>query len=140
MKGRQSISAVKHWPYDYLKAIFSMQLEEDVKEECPKYGTVEGVVVPRPPDNVPPTEPGRVYVRFATAEETKKAKDVFHGRQFDGNSIVAKYVPEEEFDRVSGGAWLGGSGGSALPGPPPISASAVASPAAVAAVPATGDS
>ena len=114
-----------------------MQLEEDVREECPKYGTVEGVVVPRPPDNVPPTEPGRVYVRFATPEEAKKARDVFHGRQFDGNSIVAKYVPEEEFDRVSGGAWLGGGGGGgALPGPPP--ASAAAAPAAVAAAPAPG--
>ena len=46
--------------------------------------------------------------RFSKPEETEKAKAVFNGRQFDGNVVVAKEAPEEEFDRANAGQWTGG--------------------------------
>ena len=41
-----------------------MQLLEDVREECGKYGTIHGIAVPKPPATVR-MQPGRVYIRFA---------------------------------------------------------------------------
>ena len=84
-----------------------LQLLDEVKDECPKYGTVLGVAVPKPPAGISHHVGGRVYVRFATPDEAKKAKDVFNGRQFDGNTINAKSAPEEEFDRANAGQWTG---------------------------------
>lgn len=39
-----------------------LQLLEDVREECGKYGTIKGIAVPKPPAHVR-TQPGRVYIR-----------------------------------------------------------------------------
>ena len=82
-----------------------MQLLEDVQEESGKYGVVEGIAVPKPPAGISPSVGNRVFIVFATAEQAKKAKDVFHGRQFDGNNITAKFVAEEDFERASAGEW-----------------------------------
>lgn len=83
-----------------------MQLLEDVQEECGKYGTVEGIAVPKPPPDVEEDEMGRVYVKFANSEEVQTAKDIFHNRQFDGFNIEASFAPEEEFERASDGEWI----------------------------------
>jgi hypothetical protein len=83
-----------------------LQLLEDVQEECGKYGTVEGIAVPRPPEDVDEEEMGRVYVKFASSEEVQSAKDIFHNRQFDGFSIQASFAPEEDFERASMGEWV----------------------------------
>lgn len=45
-----------------------VQLLEEVRDEAGKYGTVEGIAVPRPPMNISQDEPSRVYIKFAAAE------------------------------------------------------------------------
>lgn len=80
---------------------------EDVKEECGKYGTVEGIAAPRPLPTVAPSEPSRVYVKFATPDEAGKVKDAFNGRQFDGNSISAVFASEDDFAQAAAGKWTG---------------------------------
>lgn len=47
----------------FLRTSF-LQLLEDVREECGKYGTIHGIAVPKPPATVR-MQPGRVYIRFA---------------------------------------------------------------------------
>lgn len=83
-----------------------LQLLEDVQEECGKYGTVEGIAVPRPPADVSEDEMGRVYVKFASSEEVQSAKDIFHNRQFDGFNIEASFAPEEDYERACDGQWI----------------------------------
>lgn len=83
-----------------------MQLEEDVREECAEYGTVEGVCIPVPPKTMPPDEPGRAYIMFAAHEEASKAKPVFDGRLFDNMKVTAKLVPDEDFSRAVAGEWI----------------------------------
>ena len=83
-----------------------MQLTEDVKEECADYGTVEGLIIPQPPRTLPPTEPGRAYIKFASHEEASKAKPVFDGRLFDSIKITAKLVPDDDYQRSSDGEWV----------------------------------
>ena len=91
----------------------ALQLLEDVHEESNKYGRVMGISVPKPPPGTLPDEPNRVYLLFETPDQAKKARDVFHGRSFDGNSISARFVGEDDFERASAGAW------APLPAEPP---------------------
>lgn len=83
-----------------------MQLTEDVQDECADFGSVEGLIIPQPPKNLPPTEPGRAYIKFANHEDAVKAKPVFDGRLFDGAKITAKLVPDEDFQKSSDGEWI----------------------------------
>ena len=64
-----------------------LQLEEDVRDECAEYGTVEGLCIPVPPKTMPPDEPGRAYIMFGSHEEASKAKPVFDGRLFDNAKV-----------------------------------------------------
>ena len=84
----------------------TLQLEEDVRDECSEYGTVEGVCIPVPPKTLPPSEPGRAYIMFASHEEAIKAKPVFDGRLFDSVKITAKLVPDDDFQRAAAGEWI----------------------------------
>ncbi|EIE26777.1 hypothetical protein COCSUDRAFT_64653 [Coccomyxa subellipsoidea C-169] len=105
-------------------------LMEDVKEECGKYGTVEGIAVPRPPPTVAADEPSRVYVKFGTPDESSRVKEAFNGRQFDGNSITAAFASEDDFNQAAAGKWTGaapqapaaGFMGSPIGGPAPLPA------------------
>ena len=81
-------------------------MEEDVRDECAEYGTVEGVCIPMPPRTMPPDEPGRAYIMFAAHEEASKAKPVFDGRLFDNMKVTAKLVPDEDFSRAAAGEWI----------------------------------
>lgn len=83
-----------------------VQLEEDVRDECAEYGTVEGVCIPCPPKTMPPDEPGRAYIMFSSHEEASKAKPVFDGRLFDNMKVTAKLVPDEDFARAAAGEWI----------------------------------
>lgn len=59
-----------------------------------------------PPKTMPPDEPGRAYIMFATHEEASKAKPVFDGRLFDNMKVTAKLMPDEDFARAAAGEWI----------------------------------
>ena len=40
-----------------------LQLLEDVQEEAKKYGAMQAVAVPKPPESVSAAEPARVFIR-----------------------------------------------------------------------------
>lgn len=84
----------------------TLQLEEDVRDECAEYGTVEGVCIPVPPRTMPPSEPGRAYIMFGSHEEATKAKPVFDGRLFDDGKVTAKLMPDDDFQRAAAGEWI----------------------------------
>ena len=87
-------------------SVLALQLEEDVRDECAVYGTVEGVCIPVPPRTMPPSEPGRAYIMFGSHEEATKAKPVFDGRLFDDGKVTAKLVPDDDFQRAAAGEWI----------------------------------
>ncbi len=84
-----------------------LQLLEDVREECLKFGTLEGLCAPRPPISISDSEGSRVFVKFSTHEEAKKAKDAFNGREFDGNAITATLASEDDYNKAMQGEWTG---------------------------------
>lgn len=89
----------------------------DVKDECEKYGSVEGVRIPRPVPKSTKWEPsdsaaqtaeknrrideengvGRVYVLYTEISGCQKAMKALGGRQFGGRTILVASASEEEF-------------------------------------------
>lgn len=55
------------------------------------------------------------------AQESAKAREVFHDRTFDGNKIKATFVSEEEFSQAQADVWL-----PSKPAPAPAAAAATA--------------
>ena len=77
------------------------EIEEDMREECSKYGEVVALRIPRPAGNAeaPPVAGlGRVYVRYARLEQAARARASLHGRKFGGNAVIAAFYDETRFD------------------------------------------
>jgi hypothetical protein len=64
------------------------------------------VVVPEPPPWVANEEPAPVFVRFESEETCKKAKEAMNGRTFEANTVTAKYISDDLWQRVKGGEWV----------------------------------
>lgn len=84
-----------------------LEILEDIKEECSKYGKVEEVKIPRPIKteknkvDIKASEGikdlGKVFVLFEKEEETTKALRAIAGRQFGGRMIICAYASLEIF-------------------------------------------
>mmetsp|Transcript_25375 Transcript_25375/g.30746 ORF Transcript_25375/g.30746 Transcript_25375/m.30746 type:complete len:425 (-) Transcript_25375:1788-3062(-) len=83
------------------------ELQQDVKEECERSGSVLGVHVPTPPaEAVNASAPGRVYVKFGEKSAAIAAQRALNGRIFAGNKVKAVFVTEFEFDQAGTGKWF----------------------------------
>ncbi len=101
-------------PEELIKDDDYEEIMEDIKDECGKYGEIEGVRIPRPVPKSKRWEPsdsaamtaeknrkadeengvGRVYVMYRDIEGTKKAMKAIGGRQFGGRTILVASVSE----------------------------------------------
>lgn len=72
---------------------FFTDLQEDVKEECGKYGKVVDA-------KIKPTSAGFIYMKFADQTGATSCVGGMTGRWFAGKQISAGYVPEAEYDSV----------------------------------------
>jgi splicing factor U2AF subunit len=93
------------------------EILEDVRDECGKFGQVEGVRIPRPVPKSTRWEPsdsaaqtaeknrrldeengvGRVYVMYANVDGAQKAMKALGGRQFGGRTILVAAASDEDF-------------------------------------------
>ena len=64
---------------------------EDIKNECSESGTVVQLRIPRTGE----PQAGLVFVTYETLAGAAKAKAALHKRQFDGNTVLASFVPED---------------------------------------------
>ncbi|GAB4821508.1 hypothetical protein N2152v2_008554 [Parachlorella kessleri] len=76
------------------------QLEDEVGQECTKYGAVQSVMI------FEATEPGfpydqavRVFVEFGRIEEATKCLVDMQGRFFGGRTVHASFFDEERYER-----------------------------------------
>ena len=90
-----------------LSGAASLQLLEDVREECAKFGTLEGMCAPRPPISISDSEGSRVFVKFSTHEEAKAVRSAFNGREFDGRPVTASLASEDDYNKAMQGEWTG---------------------------------
>lgn len=95
---------------------------EDIHDECGKFGSIQGVHIPRPVaqpkpipvgvDSVAATAGhpvgtlqaaviglGKVFVKFSTAGEAQAARGALEGRRFSGRTVVTSFHDVARFDR-----------------------------------------
>ncbi|OXB71269.1 UNVERIFIED_CONTAM: hypothetical protein H355_003276 [Colinus virginianus] len=84
---------------------FFLDIQEDVKEECEKFGEVQRVWIDQ--KNVD----GKVWVKFSDADKARAAFAALHGRYFAGKPIAAEFVSDAQWDSTTNSSnRTGGSG------------------------------
>eukprot|EP01104_Vermistella_antarctica_P013183 TRINITY_DN3961_c0_g1_i4.p1 TRINITY_DN3961_c0_g1~~TRINITY_DN3961_c0_g1_i4.p1 ORF type:complete len:546 (-),score=87.76 TRINITY_DN3961_c0_g1_i4:238-1785(-) len=97
---------------DLVKGDYVTEVEEDVRLECEKIGSVESTHIPRPaaqeanPDGFEQSKlniqsvpcMGRVFVKFATVEDSMKAQMALGGRKFNCRTVITSFYDEEKYD------------------------------------------
>lgn len=81
-------------------------LREEVQEECSATGGVAAVVVPEPPLWVPNEEPAPVFARFESEAACEAAKATMNGRTFEANTVTAKFISDDLWNKMRGGEWV----------------------------------
>ena len=78
-----------------IAANVDLEICEDVKEECEKYGAVLGMKVPRPTGGSRQSAGvGKIYVKFDTPDAARKALAALAGRKFADRTVVTTYFSE----------------------------------------------
>lgn len=70
------------------------EIQEDVHEECSKYGQVLELKIPRPQ---PPKENkgvGKIFVKYDTPDSAQKALRALAGRKFADRTVVVTFFGE----------------------------------------------
>lgn len=71
------------------------EIQEDVREECDKYGKVLEMKIPRPTGGSRQSNGvGKIFVKFDTPESAGKALRALAGRKFADRTVVATYFSE----------------------------------------------
>ena len=72
-----------------------LEICEDIKEECSKYGQIIDMKVPRPSGGSRQSNGvGKIYVKFDAPESALKALQGLAGRKFADRTVVTTYFPE----------------------------------------------
>ena len=73
-------------------------IQEDVRDECGKFGVVVEVAIPRPGDGEVPGL-GKAFVRYDSIAGATAARDALHGRKFGGKTVNADFIDVDAFER-----------------------------------------
>jgi splicing factor U2AF subunit len=75
------------------------EIRDDVREECEKFGTVLDLQIPRPSLGARHAAGvGKIFVKFQTKEECKRALQTLAGRKFSDRTVVTTFFPEENYE------------------------------------------
>ena len=73
-------------------------LEEELREECSKYGLVEQVIICQERHGKGPQDIAvKIFVKFGSGMEADKGQRALHGRYFAGKIIHAESYDENMF-------------------------------------------
>jgi len=75
------------------------EVYDDIKTECAQSGAVAQLRIPRTGE----PQAGLCFVTYQTLSGAAKAKEALHKRQFDGNTVLATFMPEEPPDEPPAG-------------------------------------
>lgn len=72
-----------------------LEICEDVREECSKFGTILELKIPRPVGGSRQSAGvGKIFVKFDTPDSCHKALTALAGRKFADRTVVTTYFPE----------------------------------------------
>ena len=76
------------------------EIQEDIQEECNRFGRVLNLVIPRPTEfGNPVAGLGKVFVEFSSVDQCIAAKRGLEGRKFGERTVVATYYPDGHFQK-----------------------------------------
>ena len=88
------VSRASYFSYRRVIDVF-LEICEDVKEECDKYGEVLEMKVPRPSGGSRQSNGvGKIYVKYDTPDSARKALQALAGRKFADRTVVTTYFSE----------------------------------------------
>ncbi len=91
----QGMSSCLSFPRRLEPATNSLEICEDVKEECEKYGEVLEMKIPRPSGGSRQSNGvGKIFVKYDTADSARKAIQALAGRKFADRTVVTTYFSE----------------------------------------------
>jgi splicing factor U2AF 65 kDa subunit len=72
-----------------------LEICEDVRDECSKFGMIVDLKVPRPVGGSRQSNGvGKIFVKFDSTESSTKALKALAGRKFADRTVVTTYFPE----------------------------------------------
>ena len=76
------------------------ELQEEIEEECGKYGEVEKVIIYQERQGEEEDAPiiVKIFVEFKQSASAKRAKEALHNRFFGGRVVVAQIYDQELFE------------------------------------------
>lgn len=78
-----------------LPFLTSLEICEDVQEECEKYGKILAMKIPRPSGGSRQSAGvGKIFIKYEEAESAKKALQALAGRKFADRTVVTTYFDE----------------------------------------------
>ncbi|KAJ1916641.1 splicing factor [Mycoemilia scoparia] len=78
-------------PAEETEPNWEQELEDDVGQECSKYGQIAQTVLD-------PNSKGNIYLKYADIESSQRAMADLNGRWFAGKQIVAVYLEENAYN------------------------------------------
>ena len=86
---------VKRRVLSYTEKLTMLEICDDVREECSKFGTVAALKVPRPVGGSRQSAGvGKIFVKFESQESAAKGLRALAGRKFADRTVVTTYFPE----------------------------------------------
>lgn len=75
--------------------VLNVEICEDIKDECEKYGQVLEMKVPRPSGGSrQSTGVGKIFVKYDNADSARTALQALAGRKFADRTVVTTYFSE----------------------------------------------
>lgn len=75
----------------------SIDIIDDIRDECSKFGQVLEVKIPRPVAGHAVSGVGKIFVKYASAEETTVALSALSGRKFADRTVLTSFYDPERF-------------------------------------------
>lgn len=76
-----------------------LDILDDIRSECTKYGTVASLEIPRPIPGHEVRGVGKVFVEFSNPTECQKAQAALTGRKFGNRVVVTSYYDFDQYHR-----------------------------------------
>lgn len=75
------------------------EIFDDIREECSKFGRIRSLNIPRPSSDHQVLGVGKVFIEFATSNESKTASEALAGRKFASRVVVTSYFDPDKYYR-----------------------------------------
>ena len=75
-----------------------VDIVEDVKEECGKFGTIVEVKIPRPIAGQASPGVGKIFVKYSNVDEATAALRALSGRKFADRTVLTSFYDVDKFE------------------------------------------